>query len=92
MIEKNKIDELFVSFGCLKKTLPSGDICYMRDGVHYCFEYVNGLNAYVLETADNSVEAKKNRFEDNEIYSADLDENEIISKLKNDLIQFYNFA
>ncbi len=89
MIDTNKIDDLFNTLGFLKKTLPNGTVCYMKDEVHYQFTYVSGLNSYVLETADNTKEAELNRFEDNELYSFDLGEEAILKKLKEDLLQYY---
>ncbi len=82
MIDSKIVDKLFAEFGCDKKKLPNKSVCYSKDDIHFKFTFVEGLNAYVLETAGNHNEAVKNIFEDDETYLADTDDETIIENLK----------
>lgn len=90
MIDEKKIENLFTSLGCMKKELQNGEICYVGGDVHFKFTYATEMDFYVLETAEDSNEASKNIFEDDEIYSAKTDDELIIENLKNDLIKHYD--
>lgn len=67
-----------------------GKELYHHKGSYYKFTYINDFKAYVIEYANNYEEAKNNVFEDGDSYSIDLGENELIEKLKADLIKYYS--
>jgi len=64
-----------------------GKNVYHHEGSYYKFTYINQFEGYVVEYADNYEDAKNNVFEDGDIYSIDLNENELAEKIKADLIR-----
>ncbi len=89
MISNKEIDNLFKQLGYIKKILSDNSICYMKNDVHCKFEFVSGLDAYILSIAESCKEADLNLFEDDELYSNLLDEKEILDKLKSDLKEVF---
>ena len=60
MIDINKIDKVFKDIGYLKKQLPNGDVQYFKNDIFCKFEYVSGLDSYILSSALGNEEAKQN--------------------------------
>lgn len=90
MIDINKIDKVFKDIGYLKKQLPNGDVQYFKNDIFCKFEYVSGLDSYILSSAHGNEEAKQNIFEDDEVYSNSMSDNEILDKLKSDIANLIN--
>lgn len=90
MIDINKIDKVFKDIGYLKKQLSNGDVQYFKNDIFCKFEYVSGLDSYILSSSLGNEEAKQNIFEDDEVYSNLTSDNEILDKLKSDIANLIN--
>ena len=51
--------------------------------------YISKLRTFVIEYANNFQDAKNNVFEDGDIFSIDLTEDQIIQEFREILIQYY---
>ena len=89
MINSIEINNLFEKLGYVKKILSNNSICYMKGNLHCKFEHVSSLNAYILSSAENSNDANRNLFEDDELYSDLLNEKSILNQLEADLKDFF---
>ena len=76
MIDINKIDKVFKDIGYLKKQLSNGDVQYFKNDIFCKFEYVSGLDSYILSS--------------DEVYSNLTSDNEILDKLKSDIANLIN--
>lgn len=82
-----KIKDLFEELGF--ETVIINEQLYSQDGSYYKITYVEGLKAIVIESAANYDEAKNKVFEDSDLYPISLGEDEILIKLRNDLMKDY---
>lgn len=83
-----KIDNVLSELG-FEIVEIDGKELYHYKASYFKITYIDDFKAYVIEYANNYEEAKNNVFEDGDIYSMDLGENELIEKLKADLIKYY---
>ena len=65
-LSNKEIETTFLSLG-FKKHMINGESIYENEEVFYRLTYINSSYGYVIETAENKEEAKKNRFEDSDI-------------------------
>lgn len=82
-----KIGDLLNELG-FERMIPYAEIYHYR-GVYCKISYVEGLKAFVIESADNFDDAAKDLFEDSDLYPISLGEDELIKKLRYDLVNFY---
>ena len=85
---QQKIEEVFQELN-FDKLILNGDSLMLHNGIYYKVTFVKGLKAYVIEFANNYDEAVNNVFEDGDIYPVSLGENELLSKLRDDLKKYY---
>ncbi|MNB92655.1 hypothetical protein D3C75_397600 [compost metagenome] len=69
-----------------KKAIINNSEVYESEGQYLKLTFLNKLKSYVIEYADSYDEAKKNLFEDGDLFSISMDEDELISKIRNEII------
>ncbi|MNV77785.1 hypothetical protein D3C71_1712350 [compost metagenome] len=69
-----------------KKVIINNCEVYESEGQYLKLTFLNKLKSYVIEYADSYDEAKKNLFEDGDLFSISMDEDELISKIRNEII------
>lgn len=82
---ENKIISLFKELN-FKEEVINKSIVYEFEGRYLKLTFINKLKSYVIEYADSYDEASKNLFEDGDLYPITMDEDELISKLRNEII------
>lgn len=82
---ENKIISLFKELN-FKEEVINNSILYEYEGRYLKLTFINQLKSFVIEYADSYDEAKKNLFEDGDLYSITMDEEELISKMRNEII------
>lgn len=83
-----KMEKIFMDLG-FKPIIVNG-IKFMRYKDCYCkMTFLNGIGAFVIESAESLQDAEKGILEDGDLYYTDISESEILSQLKSDLIQYY---
>ncbi|SEG78728.1 hypothetical protein [Paenibacillus sp. UNC499MF] len=85
---ETKIDALFQELN-FEKVSVSGTPLFLHNGLYIKITLVRGLKSYVVESADSYDKAAKNVFEDSDLYSISLNEDELIDKLRHDLLNYY---
>lgn len=64
----------------------NNSIVYEYEGRYFKISFINQLKSFVIEYADSYNEAIKNLFEDGDLYSITMDEEELISKIRDEII------
>lgn len=59
---------------------------YESEGKYLKLTFINKLNSYVIEYADSYDEANKNLYEDGDLFPMTMDEDELICKMRNEII------
>ncbi|MDK8193131.1 hypothetical protein QP794_23875 [Paenibacillus sp. UMB7766-LJ446] len=85
---QKKIDSLIHELNFERVTV-NGISMLHYNGSYYKISFIKGLNSYVIEFANNYDEAKKNLFEDGDVYPVSLGEDRLISELHHDLNKYY---
>ena len=85
---KRKAEDLFIEMSFKQINLHNEAIYEYKGGYHK-FTFVRGLNGFVMELADSLDEAKKNRFEDGDLYPISLGEKGILIQLRDDINKYY---
>ena len=60
-----------------------------RTGCFHRITFVNGLAAFIIESAMSEEQAEKNLFEDSGLYPFSMGEDNIIIEFKKDLYKYY---
>ena len=82
------IENVFVDLRCNKVVMVWG-YCFFKNETYFKVEYLNEIQAFVVETANYFEDAKQNLFEDDDLYSAALPNSELVALIKKDLIEYY---
>lgn len=82
---ENKIISLFKELN-FKEEIINNSVVYESEGKYLKLTFINKLKSFVIEYADNYNEAKKNLFEDGDLYPVTMDEDELICKMRNEII------
>ncbi|MFE3573963.1 hypothetical protein [Lysinibacillus sp. NPDC059133] len=85
---KKKIESLFEELG-FKKVRVNSTTLFLHSGIYYKVTFIKGLKSYVIEFANSYDEANNNVFEDGDLYSMSMNEDELIKKLRHDLVNYY---
>ncbi|MGN7117511.1 MULTISPECIES: hypothetical protein [Lysinibacillus] len=85
---KKKIEEIFQELS-FEKVSVNGIPLFSQGGIYYKVTFVKGLKSYVIEFANSYNEAVNNVFEDGDLYPISMSEDELIDKLRDDLINYY---
>ncbi len=64
----------------------NNSIVYEYEGRYFKISFINQLKSFVIEYADSYNEAIKNLFEDGDLYPITMDEEELISKIRDEII------
>jgi hypothetical protein len=83
-IEK-KIEALFEELN-FKKEIINNTPVFSRNGKYCKLTFIKKLESYVIEYADSYDEAEKNLFEDGDLYPKSMDEDELINKMLNEIV------
>lgn len=87
-IVKKKLEFILEETG-FKQVEVNGALTHTRSGKYYKISFIEGLKAFVLESAEDEVAAEKNVFEDSDLYPLALGETGMIEKLRSDLAKYY---
>ena len=87
MIE-SRASKLFMELGFVSTTVGKIQV-YEINGSYIKFSYVIGLKCFVIEYAENLNVAKKNLYEDTDLFSIELGMESILVKLRKILIEHY---
>ncbi|PZD93002.1 hypothetical protein DNH61_24750 [Paenibacillus sambharensis] len=82
---ENKIISLFKELNYKEKVI-NNSVVYESEGKYLKLTFINKLKSYVIEYADSYDEATKNLFEDGDLYPITMDEDELICKMRNEII------
>lgn len=82
---ENKIILLFKELN-FKREVINNSVVYESEGKYLKLTFINKLKSYVIEYADSYDEATKNLFEDGDLYPITMDEDELICKMRNEII------
>ncbi|GIO41759.1 hypothetical protein [Paenibacillus apis] len=82
---ENKIILLFKELN-FKREVINNSVVYESEGKYLKLTFINKLKSYVIEYADSYDEANKNLFEDGDLYPITMDEDELICKMRNEII------
>ncbi|MPN44886.1 hypothetical protein SDC9_192453 [bioreactor metagenome] len=63
--------------------------CFFKNETYFKVEYLTEINHFVIETASYMQEARLNLFEDEDLYSTTLNNEELIESIRKDLIKYY---
>lgn len=85
---EKKIEALFIELK-FEKVIVNGIPLLLNGGTYYKITFVKGLKSYVIEFANSYDEAVNNVFEDGDVYPISLSEDELIDKLRHDIINYY---
>ena len=85
---RKKIEELFQELD-FEKINVNGISLFSQGGSYYRVTFVEGLNSYVIEYSNSYNEAINNVFEDGDLYPISMCEDELIDKLRDDLVNYY---
>lgn len=85
---KKKIESLFVELGFEKVSINSTPL-FLQGDIYYKVTFIKGLKSFVIEIANSYDEAINNVFEDGDLYSMSMNEDELIGKLRHDLVNYY---
>lgn len=69
--------------------IVNGIQMYTRSEEYYKITFIEQFQSYVIEYASNFEDAKKNIFEDGDLYPVSIGEDELINSLRSDLLQYY---
>ena len=86
---KDTASELFNELG-LVPTMVGTTQSYEINGCYIKFSYVAGLRCFVIEYAENSNNAKKNIYEDTDLFSVELGCEGILVELRKVFIEHYS--
>jgi len=82
---ENKIEALLKELNFEKETI-NNVLVFTRNGKYCKVTFIKKLESYVIEYADSYDEAEKNLFEDGDLYPISLDEDELINKMRKELV------
>lgn len=82
---ENKISSLFKELNFKRKVI-NNSVVYESEGKYLKLTFINKLNSYVIEYADSYDEANKNLYEDGDLFPMTMDEDELICKMRNEII------
>lgn len=85
---KTKIDDLFNELGFKLLYLNNNNL-YFLNNHYYRIDYIADLESYVIEYAYNYDDAMKNLFEDGDLYPVSLGEENLLCKMRKDLLKYY---
>ena len=88
MLEGNAVSRLFTEFECNKIVL-NGQTIFEKDGTYYRLTLLKSQKSYMIETAESIDEAKKNRFEDDDIVEITASVDGTYNRLKEVLEKYY---
>ncbi len=80
-------ESLFTDLG-FNKTIINNETVFEYKGSYYKLTFVKGLGGFVMELAVSLEEAQKNLYEDGDIYSISLGENDILNQLAIDIRKY----
>lgn len=86
---QEKIDNLFQELKFEEKVLVNGTPLLLYGGTYYKITFVKGLRSFVIEFANSYDEASNTVFEDGDLYPISLKEDELIDKLRHDILKYY---
>ncbi|WPP42434.1 hypothetical protein SK066_05635 [Paenibacillus hunanensis] len=81
---ENKIILLFEELN-FKREIINDSVVYEREGKYLKLTFIHMLKSYVIEYADSYDEANKNLFEDGDLYHITMEEDELISNIRNEI-------
>lgn len=83
-----KVENVFFELGFTEKIMDKKRYLVYQNC--YCIvTFIKDLSAFVIESADNYEDAKNCVLEDGDLYFLDTTETELLSKIKNDLLNDY---
>lgn len=82
---ENKIMLLFKELN-FKREIINNSVVYESEGKYLKLTFINKLKSYIIEYADSYDEANKNLFEDGDLYPITMDEDKLICKIRNEII------
>ncbi len=85
---QKKIEDLFKELK-FEKVIVNGTSLLLHSGIYYKITFIKGLKSYVIEFANSYDEAVNNVFEDGDLYPISLSEDELIDKLRHDIVNYY---
>lgn len=73
-----------------KKEIINNIPVYSRGGKYCKLTFIKKLESYVIEYADSYDEAEKNLFEDGDLHAVSMGEDELINRIRNEIVNDIN--
>ncbi len=87
---KTKMEEILMQLGFKKETVGEKKYEYFCYGNNYCvITYIEALKAFVIESADNLIDAANRVLVDGDLYYINIPQKELLDEFKNDVIKHY---
>ncbi|MCY9591351.1 hypothetical protein PC41400_08995 [Paenibacillus chitinolyticus] len=80
-----KIERIFRDLK-FEKELINDTFVFVCNGKYRKVTFIKKLESFVIEYADSYDEAEKNLYEDGDLYPISLGENELINRMRNELV------
>ena len=79
---EKKLSNLLISLGFEVENINDVKTYKYKDS-YYRFTFVEGIGGVVLEYAENLEDAKKNLYEDSDIFRTDMDQEQLLNHIEN---------
>ena len=87
---REKVERIFLELGFKNEIIGEKEYCYLVYNSCYCkITYLNSWEAFVIEYADNVEDASNGVLEDGDLYYLTIPEEEILCKLRKDIVAYY---
>ena len=87
---KEKVERIFLELGFKNEIIGEKQYRYLVHNNCYCkITYLNSMEAFVIECADNKKDASNGVLEDGDLYYLDIPEEEMLCKLRKDIVAYY---
>ena len=87
---REKIEKIFLELGFKNVIIGEKQYHYLVYNNCYCrITYLDVWEAFVIESADNVEDASNGVLEDGDLYYLDIPEEEMLCKLRKDLVAYY---
>lgn len=87
---KNRIKNIFIELGFRNEFVGEKQYQYLVYDNCYCkITYLEKLRAFVIESADNLIDAINGVLEDGDLYYMDIPEEDMLYQLRRDIVAYY---
>ena len=87
---KKRINNIFIELGFKIEFVGEKQYKYWVYNNCYCkITYLEKLNAFVIESADNLTDAMNGVLEDGDLYYEDISEDAMLHQLRRDVVAYY---